>query len=38
MLDGDLTHEKRGKNDSEKFSDSDDIHILLKWGGHNKML
>ena len=29
VLDGELTHE----TDSENFADSDDAHILLKWGG-----
>ena len=31
----------RIKNDFENFGDSDDAHILLKWGGgggHNKKL
>ena len=31
MLDGELTHEQRDKNDSEKFGDSEDVYILLKW-------
>ena len=31
MLDGELTHEKWDKNDSENFADSDDSHILLTW-------
>jgi len=38
VLAGELTHEKWGENDSENFADSDDAHILLKWGGHYKML
>ena len=32
MLDGELTHEKWDENESENFADSDDGHILLKWG------
>ena len=32
VLDGELTHEKWSENDSENFADSDDSHILLKWG------
>jgi len=31
--DGELTHEQRDENDSKNFVDSDDAHILLKWGG-----
>ena len=31
MLDGELTREW-DENDSENFADSDDAHILLKWG------
>ena len=39
MLDGELTHEELDENDSENFTDGDDAHILLKWGGgHNRML
>ena len=33
VLDGELTHESQDKNDSENFADSNDIQILLKWGG-----
>ena len=32
VLDGELAHESQDKNDSENFADSDDAHILLKWG------
>ena len=32
VLDGELTHEKWDENESENFADSDDGHILLKWG------
>ena len=38
VIDGELTHEQWDKNDSENFPDSNDAHILLKWGGYNKML
>ena len=39
VLDGGLTHEQWDENENEKFADSDDGHILLKWmGGHHKML
>ena len=38
VLDGELTPEKRNKNDSENFADSDDDQILLKWVGRNKLL
>ena len=27
-----------GMEITENFADSDDAHILLKWGGHYKML
>ena len=30
MLDGELTHEQRDKNDTKNFADSDGSHILLK--------
>ena len=32
VLDGELTHKLWGEYDSENFADSDDSHILLKWG------
>jgi len=32
VLDGELTHEEWDENDTENFADSDDAHILLKWG------
>ena len=32
MLDEYMNHEQLDKNDSEDFSDSHDIHILLIWG------
>ena len=39
VLDGELTHDELDENDSEHFTDGDDAHILLKWGGgHNRML
>ena len=31
VLDGEVTDEKRDKNNSENFADSDDAHNLLKW-------
>ena len=37
VLDGELTHGQRDKNDNTNFADSDDSHVLLKWG-FNKML
>ena len=33
VLDAELPLEKWDENDSEKFADSDDGHILLKWEG-----
>ena len=33
VLDGELTLEEWDENDSENFADSNDAHILLKWGG-----
>ena len=33
VLDGELTDEQWNQNDSEKFADKVDGHILLKWGG-----
>ena len=38
VLDGELAHEYWGENDNNNFAGSDDIYILLKWGGWNKML
>ena len=39
VLDGELTHKEWDENDSKNFADSDDSHILLKWGGgHYKIL
>ena len=38
MLDGGLTHEKWDENDSENIADSDDDHILLKWGDQYRIL
>ena len=32
VLYGELTHEQWGENDNENFADSNDSHILLKWG------
>ena len=36
--DGELTHEKRDKNDDRTCADSDDSHIVLNLGGRDKML
>ena len=38
VLDSELTHEQWDEYDSQNFADSDDAHILLKCGGHYKML
>ena len=32
VIDGELTHEKLGEKDNKIFADSDDAHILLRWG------
>ena len=32
VLGGELTHQKWDENGSKNFADSDDGHILLKWG------
>ena len=32
VLDGELTHEEWNENDSDKFPESDDAHILQKMG------
>ena len=37
VVDGELIHKLRDKNDSKNFSDSDDAHILVKCLGHNKV-
>ena len=38
MLDGEVNDEELDKNDNENVPDSNEIHILVKWGGHYKML
>ena len=38
VLDDDWTHEQLDENDSENFADSDDGHILLKWGGGERVI
>ena len=38
VLGGELSHEELDENDCETFTNSDEAHILLKWGGQYKML
>ena len=33
MLDGDVNDEELDKNDNQNVPDSNEIHILVKWGG-----
>ena len=32
VLDGEVNDEERDKNDNKNIADSDDTHIVVKWG------